>query len=115
MLRSEEQVERLVRDNQKLVQYEVNRYLQRYFVGGMERDDLVSWGLLGLLSAAGAWNPERGAFSTLACKSIQRMIIRGASRHWKPRQAAATVSLDELMAGEDGAGQSARFVDQIAA
>ena len=42
MVRTETEVERLVRENQKLVHYEVNRYLQRYFVGTMERDDLIS-------------------------------------------------------------------------
>src|SRR5260370_324249 len=35
MRRSERDVERLVREHQKLVHYEVNRYLQRYFVGEM--------------------------------------------------------------------------------
>ena len=59
MVRSEAEVERLVRENQKLVQYEVNRYLQRYFVGTMEREDLISWGLIGLVQAARAWDPER--------------------------------------------------------
>ena len=32
MIRSEAEVEQLVRDNQKLVDYMVNRYLKRYFV-----------------------------------------------------------------------------------
>src|SRR5262245_21313058 len=97
MVRLERDVERLVHDHQKLVHYQVNRYLQRYFVGDMEREDLVSWGMIGLLHAARAWDPERGAcFSTLACRAIERMIIRGVRREWKPERAAATVSLDEL-------------------
>src|SRR5712691_2663135 len=109
MRRSERDVERLVHENQKLVHYEVNRYLQRYFVGDMEREDLVSWGMIGLVHAARAWDPERAAsFSTLACRAIQRMIIRGVRREWKPERAAATVSLDELMGGEE-AGSQERF------
>ena len=60
MVRSETEVERLVRENQKLVHYEVNRYLQRYFVGTMEREDLISWGLIGLVQAARAWDPGSG-------------------------------------------------------
>ena len=91
MRRLERDVERLVDENQKLVHYQVNRYLQRYFVGDMEREDLVSWGLIGLVQAARAWDPERAAsFSTLACRAIQRMIIRGVRREWKPERAVAT-------------------------
>src|SRR5713226_5141823 len=103
MLRLEQDVEQLVRENHKLVHYQVSRYLQRYFVGDMEREDLVSWAMIGLVQAARAWDPERAAsFSTLACRAIQRMIIRGVRREWKPERAAATVSLDELLFGEAG-------------
>jgi RNA polymerase sigma factor (sigma-70 family) len=115
MVRSEREVERLVRDHQKLVGFMVRRYLQRCFVGGMEREDLISWGMMGLLQAARAWDPERArSFSTLACKAIERMILRGVSREWKPERAAATVSLDELVFAEEGAGSEARFVDRLA-
>jgi DNA-directed RNA polymerase specialized sigma subunit len=56
MAQSEREVERLVRENQKLVHYAVNRYLKRYSVRGMEREDLVSWGrrLRAALSTASA-------------------------------------------------------------
>jgi DNA-directed RNA polymerase specialized sigma subunit len=60
MVRTEADVERLVSENQKLVQLVVNRYLTRYYVGTMEREDLISWGMLGLLQAARRWDPERG-------------------------------------------------------
>src|SRR5207253_9149336 len=71
--------------------YMVNRYLKRYFVGDMEREDLVSWGMIGLLQAARAWDPERSrSFSTLACKAIERMIVRGVSREWKPEDRKST-------------------------
>jgi RNA polymerase sigma factor for flagellar operon FliA len=116
MRRSERDVDRLVREHQKLVHYEVNRYLQRYFVGDMEREDLVSWAMIGLVQAARAWDPERAAsFSTLACRAIQRMIIRGVRREWKPERAAATLSLDELIAGEEQIGSRERFVDRLTA
>jgi len=102
-VRSEREVEQLVREHQNLVGFMVRRYLQRYYVGDMEREDLVSWGMIGLLQAARAWDPERGrSFSTLACKAIERMIIRGVSREWKPERAAMTVSLDEPAFGEVG-------------
>src|SRR5437667_12907765 len=112
MIRSEAEVEQLVRENQKLVDYMVNRYLKRYFVGDMEREDLVSWGLIGLVQAARAWDPERsGCFSTLACRAIERMIIRGVRREWKPERATATSSLDDLIAGEERIGSRERFVE----
>src|SRR5215208_2643470 len=114
MVRSEREVEELVRDHQKLVGFMVRRYLQRYFVGDMEREDLVSWGMIGLLQAARAWDPARSrSFSTLACRAIERMIIRGVSREWKPERAAATVSLDELAFGEEASGSEERILDRI--
>jgi RNA polymerase sigma factor (sigma-70 family) len=98
-------VDRLVRENERLVNYMVNRYLQRYHVGTMEREDLISWGFLGLVKAARVWSPERGvAFSSLACKIIERAIIRGVQREWKPDQAQVTVSLDaQALEDESGA------------
>lgn len=116
MVRSEAEVERLVSENQKLVHLVVNRYLKKFFVRTMEREDLVSWGLIGLMQAARIWDPERGAsFSTLACKAIERMIIRGVRREWKPDEAAATLSLDDLMAGDKTADTQERFIERMTA
>jgi RNA polymerase sigma factor (sigma-70 family) len=116
ILRSEAEVERLVNDNRKLVDYMVNRYLKRYYVGTMERDDLVSWGMIGLVNAARAWDPNRSrSFSTLACRAIERMIIRGVNREWRPDREQATVSLDQLISGGKGEGGEDRFVDQLPA
>jgi RNA polymerase sigma factor (sigma-70 family) len=115
-LRSEAEVDRLVRQNEKLVDYMVNRYLKRYFVGSMEREDLISWGMIGLVQAARAWDPARSAsFSTIACKAIERMIIRGVSREWRPDEARATVSLDEAMFDAHSDGSPERFLDLLRA
>jgi DNA-directed RNA polymerase specialized sigma subunit len=65
MARSDAEVERLVSEHQRLVHFQVNRYLQQYFVGDMEREDLVSWGMIGLVHAARAWDPERAALSSV--------------------------------------------------
>src|SRR5205807_6234966 len=98
MMRSEREVERLVRENQKLVQFVVNRYLKRHSVHGMEREDLVSWGMIGLVQAARAWDPARTrSFSTLAYTAIERMIVRGVMKEGKPEQAGVTVSLEALL------------------
>lgn len=116
VLRSEGEVQQLVEKNRKLVEYMVNRYLKRFYVGTMERDDLVSWGMIGLVNAARAWDANRGvSFSTLACRAIERMIIRGVSREWRPEREQATVSLDELISGGSREGGEDRFVDQLPA
>jgi RNA polymerase sigma factor (sigma-70 family) len=116
MQRLERDIDQLVRENHKLVHYQVSRYLKKYYVGDMERDDLVSWGMIGLVQAARAWDPARsGSFSTLACRAIERMIIRGVRREWKPERAATTVSLDEIVSSEQQAGSRERFVDRLTA
>lgn len=107
-------VDRLVHENERLVNYMVNRYLQRYHVGSMEREDLISWGLMGLVKAARAWSPDRGvAFSSLACKVIERAIIRGVQREWKPDQAQVTVSLDAQTMDDDSSSTLADFLPAV--
>jgi RNA polymerase sigma factor (sigma-70 family) len=113
-MRSEQDVEKLVHENQKLVHHVVNRYLKRYFVGVMEREDLVSWGMIGLVRAARAWDPARaGSFTTLAYTVIERMIARGVRREWKPEREAVTVPLEVLLTGEEAGARDARFIDQL--
>jgi RNA polymerase sigma factor (sigma-70 family) len=103
--REEARIEALVREHRGLVDCIVDRYTRRYHVGSMEREDLVSWGLLGLYQAARAWDASRNLrFSTLAWKVIERAISRGVQREWHPEEAQATVSLDEVLSplGMDG-------------
>jgi RNA polymerase sigma factor (sigma-70 family) len=111
----EEEVNRLVQENRKLVDFAVSRYLKRFHVEGMEREDLVSWGLMGLVHAARAWDPGRGLqFSTLAVTAIERMISRGVRTEWRPAEAHATLSLDELLnSDESGDGSRDRHLDQV--
>src|SRR5260370_31302143 len=81
----------------------------------MEREDLVSWGMIGLVCAARAWDPTRaGSFTTLAYKAIERMIVRGVMREWKPEQAAVTLSLEALLSGEETGEREERFIDRLA-
>lgn len=113
--RNEREVGQLVSANRRLVDHMVNRYQRRFHTGTMERDDLVSWGLLGLVNAARAWDPSRGTFATLACRAIERMIIRGVNREWRPERENATVSLDEFLSGLDTEEGEVRWVDRFAA
>lgn len=96
--RSDAQVEQLVQEHRRLVEHIVDRYTRRYQVGSMEREDLVSWGLIGLYHAARAWDESRSLqFSTLAWMAIERSIFRGVRREWHPDEARVTVSLDEML------------------
>jgi RNA polymerase sigma factor (sigma-70 family) len=112
VMRSENEVHRLVDENRSLVEWSVNRFMDRHAVSGAERDDLVSWGLLGLLSAARAFDPERGLrFSTLAALAIERSITRGAMQadNQKPR----TLSLDECLTEGTQSDGEIRWVETI--
>ena len=114
MQRTDAEVESLVREHGRLVQYEVNRYLRRYAVRGMERDDLVSWGMLGLVQAARMWDLERGAFSTVACRAIGWMLQRGVGRERRLDQGIALLSLDDLLRSEEPGSGHERFVERLA-
>jgi RNA polymerase sigma factor (sigma-70 family) len=111
-LRTDNDVQRLVNENRTLVEWTVNRYLDRHVVSGAEREDLVSWGLMGLLSAARAFDPSRGLrFSTLATLAIERSIMRGAMQ--ADSRKARTLSLDEAL-NDGGAGEGeTRWVEMI--
>ena len=112
VVKPEAEIRRLVEENRTLVEWSVNRYLDRHVVSGADRDDLVSWGLLGLLSAARAFDPERGfRFSTLAALAIERSIARGAMQ--ADSKKGRTLSLDEVLS-ESGSGEAdTRWVEMI--
>jgi RNA polymerase sporulation-specific sigma factor len=116
-MRSEDQVERLIRDNERLVDFVVNRTMRRRPVGSMERGDLVSWGFLGLVQAARVWDPARGhTFSTLAVKVIERMISRGIRLEGAMDGRSMMVSLDALLDPDESAdGAALRHLDQVRA
>jgi RNA polymerase sporulation-specific sigma factor len=109
----EETVSRRVQENRKLVEFAVSRYMKQYYLEGIEREDLVSWGLLGLYYAAKAWDADRGlAFSTLAMTAIERMIVRGVRAERRGRSSSGTLSLDSLLSEEE-AGTTERHLDQL--
>lgn len=101
-------VSALCLDNQRLVHAMARRMMNR----GIEYDDLVGWGMMGLVKAAKGFDPERGfAFSTYAVPLIlgeMRRALResGAvhvARSIKETAAAAMKEKDrlELMLGRE--------------
>jgi RNA polymerase sigma factor for flagellar operon FliA len=85
-----ETAEDLVRRNIPLVEHIVSRVAAR-FPRGVDRDELVQVAMVGLVEAAGRFDPARGtAFSTFAGRRIEGAIfdaLRAAS--WAPRSVRA--------------------------
>jgi RNA polymerase sigma factor for flagellar operon FliA len=72
---SEQERERLILDHVPLLQHIAGR-LSLELPAKVEREDLLGWGMLGLLAAADAWEPERGLkFSTYAYNRIRGAIL----------------------------------------
>jgi RNA polymerase sporulation-specific sigma factor len=95
---TEQDVERIVRENTGLVGMLVNRTLRLFprLPTGYDREDLQSLGYLGLLRAAKTFDPGRGvAFSTYAYRCIET-TIGGALKREADRQIDC-ISLSLLM------------------
>jgi RNA polymerase sporulation-specific sigma factor len=99
---TEQEVERIVRENTGLVGAFVNRTLRLFprLPSGYEREDLQSLGYMGLLRAAQTFDPKRGvAFSTYAYRCIETTIA-GALRRESDRQIDC-ISLSLLIGEEE--------------
>lgn len=98
----QENREKLIIDNMKLVYYLVNRYYPTY----ANDEDIIQIGMIGLCKAAERWDSTKAKFSTFASKIILSEIkheFRRNSRRIK------TVSLDAMVGGEDEENLS--FID----
>lgn len=73
----------------------VARKMSTNLPDNVERDDLISWGALGLLDAIEKFNPELGhAFSTYAVPRIRGEILDGLQKmEWAPKQVTGKVRL----------------------
>lgn len=67
----------LIEKNMKLVFF----IAQKYFYAGIEKDDVVSVGSLGLVKAANSFNPNKDVkFGTYAAKCIENEILMSVRR-----------------------------------
>ena len=99
-------------DDKRLVElYERNTGLlftlaRRYrgIDNAVDTDDLIQAGFLGLLAAVDAWEPEKGAWSTIAHWNVQRAMRQAVGINSTRRRAhLGAVPLDEPIPGsEDG-------------
>ncbi|MGN1418979.1 MAG: sigma-70 family RNA polymerase sigma factor [Acutalibacteraceae bacterium] len=98
----------------------------KFYVGGIERDDLVQEGLLGFLSAVHSYKSEKNAsFSTFARTCMKNRIINAVSSNQKKSLVPAKLCLslngeedivdsslspEELMIFRNDAGQAKKIV-----
>lgn len=71
--------DKLITDNYYLIHYVIKNLIDTSFVKNnplIDYDDLVQYGAIGLCKAADAYDENRGAFSTLACKAIKNAIVQ---------------------------------------
>ena len=72
---TEEARERLILDHLPLLQHIAGR-MSVELPARVEREDLLGWGMLGLITAADGWEPQRGLkFSTYAYSRIRGAIL----------------------------------------
>ena len=92
-----EQRNKLVTDNMGLVVSTARKYQGR----GLELDDLVSEGTLGMIKAADKYNPEKGGFAAFVLpeikKSIEAAIEQQAGLYRVPRKEMSPVEKKRSM------------------
>ena len=91
----------LVEKNMGLVYY-IARSFQKSTTGGIEYDDLVQEGMVGLVKAARAFDESKGIlFSTYAWNCIKRRILLYIKRQRKHKR---DISINQDIWGTDGDG-----------
>ena len=88
--RVEQLRDRLLVNYSPLVKYVTGRVSAR-MTFGLEREELFSWGIMGLLNAIETFDPRRGArFETYAISKIRwAMLDEIRKRDWVPRRIRA--------------------------
>jgi RNA polymerase sigma factor for flagellar operon FliA len=113
---TQERVEQTVRENTGLVSLLVGRMMRLFprLPSGIDREDLESFGYLGLVQAARAYDPARGvAFSTYAYHCIENTIRAQLQR--ASRREFDCLSLDALVGDdEDGTPLAELIPDESA-
>ena len=93
----------LVEHNLRLVAHIAKKYLH----SGMEQDDLVSIGSIGLIKAVASYRPESGRLVTYASRCIENEMLMALRSSRKYR---ANISLNQPI-GSDSEGNEIRIMD----
>ncbi|MGX4600277.1 sigma-70 family RNA polymerase sigma factor [Faecalimicrobium sp. JNUCC 81] len=81
-MRTKEEIDRLVEENIKLVNYVINRYYKQFkSIYPYLVDDLYQEGCIGLFKAAKNHDESKGAFSTIATLYIKSYMHNFATRY----------------------------------
>lgn len=80
---------------------------------GLDREDLESIALVGLVQAIRAWDPSRGSFSTLATHCIMHELQRALAWTQKRNQ-CVVVSLDDVLDADEDRPLWERLADSSA-
>jgi RNA polymerase sigma factor (sigma-70 family) len=114
---TEQDIERMVTENTGLIRHLVGRTSRLFsrLPGGFEREDLESFGYMGLVRAARTYDPTRGvAFSTYAYKCIENAIrgeLERAHSHQSDGQGRTVECISiNILIGED---EDTQLEDQI--
>lgn len=83
----------LIENNMPLVYHIVNKYFPTY----RGDEDVIQTGMIGLCRAADMYDPEKGAFSTIAGKFIEIEIRNGLRRNSKSVKCS---SLDRMISDD---------------
>lgn len=83
-MRTKEDIDKLVEENIKLVGYALNIYFKKFReIYPYLEEDLYQEGCIGLFQAAKKYNPDKGAFSTIAMKYIRGRMTTFFKRYAK--------------------------------
>lgn len=83
-MRTKEEIDKLVEDNIKLVGYALNIHFKKFReIYPYLEEDLYQEGCIGLFQAAKKYNPDKGAFSTIAMKYIRGRMTTFFKRYVK--------------------------------
>jgi RNA polymerase sporulation-specific sigma factor len=99
----ESAAQKLIRHNLRLVAHIAKKYVR----AGIEQDDLVSIGSIGLIKAVASFRPEAGRLTAYASRCVENEILMALRSNKKNR---LTLSLSEPI-GADREGNEIMLVD----
>ncbi len=99
----------LIERNLPLVKFAAAKFLNT----GIEYEELVSIGCIGLIDAIDRYNPARGAISTYAVHCVRSWILRELRRRRSLKRTGDVISLDAPLKQARGAGDRDKLVRDL--
>lgn len=93
----------------------VRRKARSFHVVGIDYDDLVQEGLIGLYRAVKDFDPAKSSFSSFAQLCVTRQMITAvnAARRYKHAALNTSISLDGVVPGDDADGRPRSVADTL--